>query len=499
MHQSDAQPLLSARGIRKDYGDLKVLRGIDLDIRPGEILGLVGRNGVGKSTLAAVLAGVLRFDSGELDMAGGGWDRDHVMLINPEISLNQDDTVVRALFRHSKEELNIGQMMTAAQKLLAESGIALLPADRVGDLSGSEQRVIEVVRMLADPRPVIIIDELSSTLNAREVEDLRFAMERSVEAGHGILYAAHRLEEALSLCDRVAVMRDGHIVQTFDSATATADDLRQAMFAESIDLTPREAHVSDEVLFEIDGLLTEGNEPLSFTLHRGEILAICGARRSGVKTILAAFTGDQPCTATSVRMLGADISLTTRADLPRNRIAVLSSSTRPADDTQDAMNLWIGDDLNFDDSEFEATVNILKTLRFLEETGNRILKRVSSSTGQRRWLQLQELVAENARMMVLVEPMQGLDVLARERFIRMMEGAAERGAAVLLFSGDETEIMELADRALVIRGGALVEQLDREQITLERLKQISLDIDVADRDVTFASRSKRKRSQHSFA
>ena len=478
MARAKQKLLFSARGIRKSYSDLEVLRGIDLDISSGEIMGLVGRNGVGKSTLAAVIAGTLRLDDGQLEMSEGGWDPDQVMLIDPEVALQPDDTVVRAMFRHSLEDLDIGQMMAAARKALVESGVALLATDRVGPLTGSEQRMIEVVRMMADPRRLIVIDELSSTLNAREVEDLRFVMQRSAEAGHGILYAAHRLEEALALCHRVAVMRDGRIVEIFESAKATADDLRQAMFTESVEVIPREHQVTDQVLLEVEDLRPEGNPPLSFTLHRGEILAFCGARRSGVHQILAAFTGEQPCPASAMRLLGTEISIATMADLPRNRIAVLSSSTLPASDTHDAMNLAIGG--QSDDSEIEETVDILKTLRFLAERGDRIMKRPTRSTGQRRWLQLQELVAEKAWIMVLSEPMQGLDVLARERFVHMIEGAARRGAGVLLFSGDETEIVGLADRALVIRDGAVSEELARDEITLERLKQISLDIEVAD-------------------
>ncbi|EPH07250.1 hypothetical protein HMPREF1531_00307 [Propionibacterium sp. oral taxon 192 str. F0372] len=488
-----AAPLLSMRGLCKSFGDLEVLQGLDLDLKAGEVLGLVGRNGVGKSTLAALLAGESEFESGELSMEGGPWDPDRVMLIDPEATLDPDLTVVRAMFRHALVEPNIGEMMKKARKVLAESGVALMAADRLGDLTGSEQRMVEVVRMLADPRDVIVIDELSNTLNAREVEDLRFTLNRSIEAGRGVLYVTHRLGEALSLCDRIAVMREGRIVEIFNAKESTVDDLSEAMFGQAVESTPRVVNTTEDALFEVEGLRCDDCKPISFTLHKGEILAVCGARNSGVKQLMAAFTGESPCPADAMRMLGIPMAINGVSDLPRNRIAVLSSSTIPTGDTHAAWNLsMLNEEQEDDESEIEETIHILKTLRFLEEKGNRILKRPVRSTGQRRWLQLQELAAENARMMVLVEPMQGLDASARERFVRIMEAATQRGAGVLLFSGDETEIEALADRALVVRDGAVVIEMQRADLNLEQLKRISLETELASKGPVIRTRKKRR-------
>ena len=275
----DSEPLLAVRGMRKSFGRLEVLTGVDIDLRHGEVLGVVGPNGVGKSTMASIIAGYTSADEGVASLSGGPWDPRRIMLIDPQNELDPKLTVVEAMFRHIEGHHSLAELMTRAKRILSETGIPLSPTHRLGGLSHTERRMAEVVRMLADPREVIVIDELSNALNAEELEDLRYALNRTVEEGRGVLYITHQLEEALRLCHRVAVLRDGQVEEIFDSATTTVDQLTEAMFGSVIEITPRRANATADIVMDVVDLECT-NEPISFQ-HLG-----CGggARRADRET-----------------------------------------------------------------------------------------------------------------------------------------------------------------------------------------------------------------------
>ena len=307
----DKEPLLAVRGMRKSFGRLEVLTGVDIDLRHGEVLGIVGPNGVGKSTMASIIAGYTSADEGVASLSGGPWDPRQIMLIDPQNELDPRLTVVEAMFRHVEGRPSLTELMTRAKRILSETGIPLSPTHRLGGLSHTERRMAEVVRMLADPREVIVIDELSNALNADELEDLRYALNRTVEEGRGVLYITHQLEEALRLCNRVAVLRDGKIEQIFDSATTTVDQLTEAMFGSVIEITPRRANATADVVMDVVGLECT-TEPVSFQLNRGEVLGFTGSRSSGVEEVRDALIGKRPAYMASLTVDGrAAVSLVT--------------------------------------------------------------------------------------------------------------------------------------------------------------------------------------------
>ncbi len=467
-------PMLSIRGLRKSFGGHEVLAGVDLEVRPGEVLGVVGQNGVGKSTMASIVAGRTEADSGEMTIAGEPWNPKRVMLIDPELELDGNLTVTQAMFREFEGERTEAQFLAAARRVIVELGVPLLPSDRLGDLGSSDRRMAEVLRMIADPRDLIVIDELSNTLNAREVEDLRYALQHATEKNRGIVYITHRLEEALRLCNRIAVLRDGHVVKIFDTATTTPDELTEAMFGRTIGEVSRRGYATDDVVLDVPSLHSSG-EPVSFQLHAGEILGLCGARNSGVEDILGALTGQRPDESPLVLVAGKPARITAPRDLPGLRIAVLSSMLDPAGETHFAWNLTMmdGEAGASDDSTVEDTTRILMAIRQSEIAMSKLLNRPLQSTGQRRWQQLQEIAAKHARIMILIEPMESLDMAARERFIHLMEEVTERGVGILLFSSDEKDLHQLSDRILVVEDGAVRDEWVTDKVAVADLQSVS--------------------------
>lgn len=466
-------PLLTIRGLRKSFGTHDVLLGLDLEVRRGEVLGVVGRNGVGKTTMASIIAGQSTADGGEMMLGDGDWDPGRIMLIDPQHELDPRMTVIEAMFRQYTGERDEEQLLIRARRVLAETGIALLPTDRLGDLSPTERRMAEVVRILADPREVIVIDELSNALNALEVEDLRYALRRASEEEHGVVYITHRLDEALRLCHRVAVIRDGKVVAIFNSLTATTEQLTEAMFGRTIEVSTHSGSVTEEVVFDVESLRGI-KEPVSFQLHAGEVLGFCGSRDSGVEEIRDALVGKRPCEASSLRVAGKSASIRAPRDLPANGIAVLTSMFDPDTESYSARNMAMLDgDTDIDDATIEDTTKILLALRESEMQMSRLLNRPMQSTGQRRWQQMQELAGEHAKVLILIEPLDGLDASARERFSKLMADVTNRGAGVLLFSSDEADLHRFSDRIMLLADGRVQGEWDPEEVTSTDLERVT--------------------------
>ena len=463
----DKEPLLAVRGMRKSFGRLEVLTGVDIDLRHGEVLGIVGPNGVGKSTMASIIAGYTSADEGVASLSGGPWDPRQIMLIDPQNELDPRLTVVEAMFRHVEGRPSLTELMTRAKRILSETGIPLSPTHRLGGLSHTERRMAEVVRMLADPREVIVIDELSNALNADELEDLRYALNRTVEEGRGVLYITHQLEEALRLCNRVAVLRDGKIEQIFDSATTTVDQLTEAMFGSVIEITPRRANATADVVMDVVGLECT-TEPVSFQLNRGEVLGFTGSRSSGVEEVRDALIGKRPAYMASLTVDGRAARITAPRDLPSLGIAVLTNMLDPESEAHAARNIVMLDgEEDVDDEAIEDTTRILLMLKESEDRMSELLHRPTQSTGQRRWQQMQEIASQNARIMILIQPTDGLDISTRERFVRLLEEITGRGVGVLLFTSDERELHQFSDRVLVMADGGIREEWDTRTITTE--------------------------------
>lgn len=467
---------VEVHGVTKAFADNRVLKGIDLSIRPGEVLGLIGQNGVGKSTLAAVLAGRQQADGGEMLLFGRPWDPARVGIIEQQLDLDQEQRVVDALFRNAPDDSPVEERREAARRVLIEAGIAVDPDDRLGDLSDAEQRMVELVRLLADPRDFVLIDEVSTTFNAREVEDLRHLIRRANEAGTTIVYITHRHGEVIDLCNRIAVLRDGRVSQVVSTLTATEESLSEAVFDRVVELQPHRAHSTGRVALSVRGLQL-GSDPVSFDVLSGEVLGLSGARGAGITELLASLTGEAPLEVESVRLEGTEVKIRSHRDASRLRIAVVSGGIDESAESYFARNLMM---LNHGhasedafDAEYEETTKILFALREAETAASRLFNRPPQSVGQRRWQQLREVAAEHARLLVLIEPTQALDLEAREHFLALLDDVTARGAAVLLATSDEAELKLLSDRILVFSDHALKAEWEVGEVDVEHLRSVS--------------------------
>jgi putative ABC sugar transport system, ATPase component len=211
-------------------------------------------------------------------------------------------------------------------------------------------------------------------------------------------------------------------------------------------------------------------EPVSFQLNRGEVLGFTGVRDSGVEEVRDALIGKRPAYMASLTVDGRAARITAPRDLPALGIAVLTNMLDPESEAHAARNIVMldGGD-NVDDEAIEDTTRILLMLKESETRMSEILHRPVQSTGQRRWQQMQEIASQNARIMILIQPTDGLDIATRERFVRLLEEITGRGVGVLLFTTDERELHQFSDRVIVMSGGAIQEEWDTRSITADHL------------------------------
>ena len=240
-------PLVSARGIRKAFGPVEVLHGVDLDVRPGEVHVVAGENGAGKSTLIKILSGVYADFAGELLVGGrprrfGRPDeaaRAGIATIHQELSLVPSMTVADNLFLGREATRRFGRVDFARQaaeaaRILADAGLDCSPRQLAGDLPISSQQMLEIARALARDASVVILDEPTSALSERETETL-FARILALRAqGRGIVYITHRMEEIYRLADRITVLRDGRRVGTAAPAALPPDELVRWMVGRDV-------------------------------------------------------------------------------------------------------------------------------------------------------------------------------------------------------------------------------------------------------------------------
>ena len=263
------------------------------------------------------------------------------------------------------------------------------------------------------------------------------------------------------------MLRRGQVEVVFDCATTTVDQLTEAMFGSVREITPRRANATADIVMDVVDLECT-NEPISFQLNRGEVLGFTGSRTSGVEEVRDALTGKRPAPIASLTVDGRPASITAPRDLPSLGIAVLANMLDPESEAHAARNIVMldGED-QVDDEAIEDTTRILLLLKESEDRMSEILHRPVQSTGQRRWQQMQEIASQNARIMILIQPTDGLDIATRERFVRLLEEITSRGVGVLLFTSDERELHQFSDRVLVMADGRIQEEWDTKDVATE--------------------------------
>lgn len=464
---------LRMRGVRKSFGGVEALRGVDLEVGAGEVHALIGENGAGKSTLMKILSGALRADAGGMELDGAAYAphgpadaRQHgVAMIYQELTLAPHLTVAENVFlgRERRRGLRLDRAamqgeVAAALALLAHEDI--LPGTRVSELGPGPRQLVELARALVGRARVIVMDEPTSSLARAEVERL-FAVVRRLQAeGVSVIYISHFLEEVRELADRFTVLRDGETVGRGEvAATPVAELIRMMVGRELAEAYPRVPHERGAPILEVHDLAGAGGprrdlpRSAGFTLHRGEILGLAGLVGAGRTELLRALQGLDPILSGQVRL----------CCVPPPRLGLLSEDRKQEGL---ALALSIADNVTLSRLEpltrwgwLDRRAQAEAAARRAAELGIKCSgpkqRAADLSGGNQQKVALGRLLHEEAEILLLDEPTRGVDVGSKAEIYRLMGRLAAAGKAVLMVSSYLPELLGVCDRIAVMHRGTL--------------------------------------------
>jgi ABC-type sugar transport system ATPase subunit len=491
-------PLLALRGMRKRFGRLEVLHGIDLDLRAGEVLVLAGGNGAGKTTLVKILAGAYDDWEGEIALAGVFVRprRPHeaaalgIACIHQELALvgplNAADNLFlgRERFRRFLGVDDRAQA-EAASGWLERLGVEVdvrLPVER---LPVAVQQSIEVARALSMDARVLVMDEPTSALTEMETRHLFEQIEQLKREGRAVLFISHKMEEIYRIADRIAVLRDGKLVGTRPAPELARAELVEWMAGHVVTEHMRGAAAGEAPCLSVENLtVAEPARPdrplvrdLSFEVRRGEVLGLAGLAGSGASEVLGAVFGRLPRLGGRVLVDGEPVPSGRPAVSLRRGLAFLASDRKAEGLTLPRSvveNVTLASLPRFSPGgwlrprrEERATRELVRELDIQASSLGAPVSTLSGGNQQKALLA--RLWLTEPKVLLLDEPTRGVDVVAKARIHRLIDEWSRAGRAVALTSSELPELLALSDRVLVLHRGEVRAALERHEASAERV------------------------------
>jgi ribose transport system ATP-binding protein len=479
-----AAPTIAIRGVGKSYGGVSVLRGIDLDIAPGEIHCLVGENGAGKSTLLKILAGAIRADEGTVSFDGRRTAIHHprdairhgVGLISQEVALVPARTVRENVFlarwSHRLGVVRRGENRRRFDRLLADTGFDIDPDARVDRLPIGVQQQVEVLRALARDTRVLAMDEPTAVLSERETENLLALIRRLAAAGTTVVLVSHFLDQVLRVANRVIVLRDGELVLTDTPAAHTPGTLVRHMVGRELDVPrPEPAPVPADapVRLAARGLRLGPVAGVDLSVRAGEIVGLAGLVGSGrTETLRLLFGADRPAGGvieidgvshsrlTPRQAMAAGMALVPESRKEQGLVMIRSVRENVALATLAARRYG---PFFRRRAERDAVAGVSRAVDIRAAAPEATVQTLSGGNQQKavfaKWL------LGRPKVLLVDEPTRGVDVAAKTQIHRLLVGLAAEGTAVVVVSSDIEELLALTHRVIVLRHGRVAGEFAR--------------------------------------
>ena len=477
-------PILSLRGIRKSYGSISVLHGIDLDIYPGQVVALLGENGAGKSTVSNVISGTVQPTAGDMTWLGAAYaprtpreaiDAGVAMIhqelkLLPELSIAENIFLGRYLTKFGR--IDRAAMEERALFGLRRLGLNIPPSRLVKGLSTANQQLIEIAKALTLNAKLLILDEPTAALGGEETQLLFRQIERLKADGVAIVYISHRLEEIRQIADRIVVMRDGAKVQAFNSGNVPIRTIVEAMVGRSLDrMFPAVPIPSDEVMLQVSNLTSPSDRfrNISFTVKRGEVFGIAGLMGAGRTELMRALTGADPIKSGTVHLNGQDITPRSPIDSIRAGMVLVPEDRKHQGVVLDhsiANNIAYANLAELAKGGW-ITNRAVKSFAdgFIQKFGVKGRSGQNAgelSGGNQQKVVLAKWLARGPKVVVLDEPTRGIDVGARSSIYELIMDLARNGVTVLIVSSDLEEVLGVSNRIMVMAQGNQTGILDRK-------------------------------------
>lgn len=474
----DTTAIWRSHNVEKSFPGVKALKGVDIELKPGQVHALVGENGCGKSTLIKTFAGVHRPDSGYLTKNGQKVDFNSpsearqagVATIFQEYSLVGELTVEENIslgtFSHKRGVIDRKATRQRALDTLGLLSIELDLGRKVGTLSVADQQIVEIAKAISADSTLLILDEPTTSLSIPEVERLHGLIRRLQEAGKSILYVSHRLEELFTVATTVTVIRDGEVVANYSREKPKLSEVVTAMVGRNVDqfYSSEVAKIGDQVLSVGAIRTSSGVNNVSFEVKAGEIVGLAGVVGSGRTEILRAIYGADPIDAGYVSLLGLKQSKRRIRDSIRDGIGFV-----PENRKTDALFFNLGSAENLSVAGLRKVAErLLLNLKTEKKLAAELIKQFSISShalatavdklsgGNQQKITLARWVFANSKILLLDEPTQGIDVGAKQEVYKILSQLKSAGIAIVMVSSDLPELLAMSDRLVIIREGQSV-------------------------------------------
>ncbi len=496
---SIAPPMVEMRGISKGFPGVQALTSVNFDVRPGEVHALVGENGAGKSTLMKILAGVYERDEGEVLLKGQPVNFTNprqaqlagIVTIYQELNQVPEMSVTENIFLGSELArgalLNWPAMHEKAKELLAKLHLDIDPRQPIHKLGVAQQQMVEVAKALHQKADLIIMDEPTSSLSIREINDL-FAIVRELKAaGVAIVYISHHLEETFEITDRITVLRDGRHVATRPTGDLNIDGLVRLMVGRDLsEKYPKEIVPRGEEVLRVEGLNRTGTlSDINFTAYAGEVLGIAGLVGAGRTELARAVFGADLIDSGKFFVKGQSVTIHNPNDAIQHGIGLL---------TEDRKQQGLFLQMSVRDNIVMAVLKRLtRGLRVNRHTESDVAQRyidsmnikassqeqlaINLSGGTQQKVVLGKWMATEPHVLIFDEPTRGIDVGAKVEIYKMMNDLAREGVAIMMISSELPEILGMSDRVLVMRGGRIRGELTRAEATEEKIMEFATGTD----------------------
>lgn len=484
--------ILVMKNIHKKFPGVYALKGINLDVKHGEVHALLGENGAGKSTLMKILGGIYTKNEGTICINGKETNidgvhssqRNGISIIHQELCLAPNMTVSENIFL-GREKLSkfrfieFNKMKEKAQKILDSLGLKIKADELVGNLSLGEQQMVEIAKALSVDAQLIVMDEPTAAISKQEVEMLFKTIEDLKKKNIAVIYISHRMDELFRITDRITVMRDGEYVGTKETANTTQDELVSMMVGRELkDLYKRSNHKLGETVLEVRNLNTTGVlNNINFTLKKGEILGISGIVGAGRTELARAIFGVDKISSGEIIVDGKQVKISKPIDAMSEGIALV-----PEDRKKQGLvlNKSVGYNITLPvlgqfikgisinkNKENEIIDNYIKKLRIKTPSKDQITKNLSGGNQQK--IVIAKWLATSPKVLILDEPTRGIDIGAKSEIYAIMSDLAKQGVAIIMISSELPEIVNMSDRVLVMANGAITANLLKKDINQEKI------------------------------
>jgi ribose transport system ATP-binding protein len=488
--------VLELEHIRKEYPGVVALKDVTLQLRRGEVLGLIGENGAGKSTLIKCCSGAVVPTSGKIKVNGKEFDR-----MTPQLAAENGIAIIYQEFNNvgelsAAENLFLGRpirngmvinrkaMEEEAAKAFDQLQIKIDPKALVKNLSVGYQQMIEIAKAIQQNAQVLIMDEPSAPLTTNEVENMFKVVELLREKGVSIIYISHRLEEIFRLSDRIEVIRDGEYVDTLITPKATVDELIKLMVGREMtqQFPPRKPCIDEsKVVLELQNVYGNGDENMSLKIHAGEVLGLGGLVGAGRTELAEVIFGAKAKTSGKIFLNGKEINPKSPREAIDLGIALVPEDRKRhgallTNSIKNNINMPIYERIS-KASVIDASTEKATAEKYREEiqikcpTINQLVKNLSGGNQQKvilgKWL------AADSQLIIFDEPTRGIDVGAKYEIYKLINDLVESGRSVLMISSEMEELIGMSDRIIVLAEHQMTGELQKEEFNADTIMTLA--------------------------